>query len=112
MPQEQAMTEAHVAQDKLMQDFSAVVSDTERLLKSLAGVTGEKAQAVRADIERNLETARVRLSEIERAAVERGRAAVHATDAYVHENPWQSVAAAAAIAGIAGMVIGLLIARK
>ena len=106
------MTQAQAVQEKLMEDFSTVVSDTERLLKSLAGATGEKAQAVRADIERNLETARMRLSEIERAALERGRAAAQATDAYVHDHPWQSVAAAAAIAGVAGIVVGLLIARK
>lgn len=105
------MSDTHV-QDKLMEDFTAVVADTERLLKTLASATGEKAQGVRADIERNLETARTRLGEIERAAVERSRAAALATDEYVHQHPWQSIVAASAVAAIAGMVVGLLIARR
>ena len=95
-----------------MEDFSTVVADTERLLKSLAGATGEKAQGVRADIERNLEVARERLADIEKVAVERGRAAAQATDQYVHEHPWQSIMAASAVAAIAGMVVGLLISRR
>ena len=106
------MNETQAAQDKLMEDFTTVVADTERLLKTLASATGEKAQVVRADIERNLQMARARLGEIERAAVERSRAAARATDEYVHEHPWQSIMAASAVAAIAGMVVGLLIARR
>ena len=106
------MSNTQNAQDRLMEDFTTVVADTERLLKTLAGATGEKAQGVRAEIERNVEIARARLVEIEKAAVERGRAAAQATDAYVHEHPWQSLMAASAVAAIAGVVVGLLIARR
>ena len=106
------MSETQSAQDRLMEDFTTVVADTERLLKTLAGATGEKAQGVRAEIDRNLEVAKARLAEIEKVAVERGRAAAQATDQYVHEHPWQSIAAASAVAAIAGVVVGLLIARR
>ena len=106
------MSNTQNAQDRLMEDFTAVVVDTERLLKTLAGATGEKAQGVRAEIERNLEVARERLAAIEKSAMERGRAAAQATDQYVHEHPWQSVMAASAVAAIAGMVVGLLISRR
>lgn len=106
------MSNTQNAQERLMEDFTTVVADTERLLKTLAGATGEKAQGIRADIERNVEVARARLAQIEQAAVERGRAAAQATDQYVHEHPWQSVMAASAVAAIAGMVVGLLISRR
>ena len=106
------MSNTQSAQERLMEDFTSVVADTERLLKTLAGATGEKAQGVRAEIDRNLELAKARLAEIEKAAVERGRAAALATDEYVHEHPWQSIMAASAVAAIAGVVVGLLIARR
>ncbi len=41
-------------------------------------------------------------------ALEKSKAAAHATDEYVHENPWRSIVAAAGV----GVLIGLLIARR
>ena len=47
--------------DKLIEDFNAVIADTEQLLKSVAAVGGEKAGAMRASAEQNLNAARERL---------------------------------------------------
>ena len=41
--------------DKLVEDFNAVITDTEQLLKSLAASGGEKAGAIRASVEEHLE---------------------------------------------------------
>lgn len=106
------MTDVTEAKERLMQDFNQVVSDTEQLLKSLSSAGGEKAQALRAKIEANVGSARERLREIEEIALERGGAAAKATDAYVRENPWQSMAAVAGIAAIAGLVVGLMLNRR
>ena len=97
---------------KLIDDFNAVIEDTEKLLKSLAAAGAEKGSALRASAEQNLEVARRRLQELQGEAVERSRAAAKATDEYVRENPWQSLGIVAALAALAGFVVGLLMNRR
>ena len=108
------MTHASIdaTKDRLVEDFNAVISDTEQLLKSVAAGGGEKATALRATIEQNLKAAKDRLQGLEEAATARARAAAKATDNYVHGHPWQSVGVAAGVAGIVGIVIGLLLNRR
>jgi ElaB/YqjD/DUF883 family membrane-anchored ribosome-binding protein len=104
------MTQA--TRDKLMEDFSAVIADTEALLKSMAAVGGEQAKSLRADLESKLQVSRERLKAFEQDALERTRAAAKATDEYVHANPWQSIAIAACVAAVAGLVVGLILNRR
>lgn len=107
------MTESVAAsRRKLIEDFNAVVEDTEKLLKALAASGAEKGTALRASAEHNLETARARLKELQDDALERSRAAAKATDEYVRENPWQSIGVVALIAALAGFVIGLMMNRR
>lgn len=98
--------------DKLVEDFNAVITDTEQLLKSLAASGGEKAGAIRASVEEHLEVARQRLRDLEDLAMERTRAAARATDGYVRDNPWQSIGIAAGVAAIAGVIVGLMLNRR
>lgn len=106
------MAGTEVSRDKLLQDFNDVINDTEQLLKSIAAGGGEKAQALRATVEQNLKVARQRLQEFEQTAVDRARSAAKATDEYVHVHPWQSLAVAAGVAAVVGIVIGLLLNRR
>jgi ElaB/YqjD/DUF883 family membrane-anchored ribosome-binding protein len=106
------MTSAVVKRDELVNEFNTVVADTEHLLKSIAAAGGEKAQAMRSTVEQNLVAARERLQGLEQAAEARARSAVKATDQYVHGHPWQSVAIAAGIGALAGIVVGLMLNRK
>src|SRR5258708_28452577 len=106
------MSETNAVKDKLIEDFNAVPSDIEELLKAIANAGGEKAQGLRDDLDRNLQAARERLGRLEERAREGTRAAANQADNYVHENPWQSIALAAGIAPIAGGVVGPLISRK
>jgi ElaB/YqjD/DUF883 family membrane-anchored ribosome-binding protein len=101
-----------VARDKLVQDFRAVIADTEELMKSAAAVGGEKATAWRAGVEQNLKAAKEKLAQLEQAAVEKSKAAARATDNYVHENPWQSIGVTAGVSVLVGITIGLLLNRK
>lgn len=105
-------TTIDVSKQKLVQDFNAVVADTERLLEALAAAGAEKGSALRTTAEKSLESARHTLEELEQGALERTRAAAKATDAYVRENPWQSVGVAAALAALVGLVLGLLMGRR
>ena len=97
---------------KLVEDFNAVIADTEELLKALAASGAEKGSALRTSAEQNLAEAKLRLRELKGEAVERTHLAAEAADKYVRENPWQSVGLVALIAGLAGFVIGLLMNRR
>jgi ElaB/YqjD/DUF883 family membrane-anchored ribosome-binding protein len=94
--------------DRLMRDLKAVVSDTQDLLKATAGDASERATKARAQAQRSLHQAQERLAEMEQHFGERARAAAHATNAYVHDNPWPSMGVAASV----GIFLGLLIARR
>jgi ElaB/YqjD/DUF883 family membrane-anchored ribosome-binding protein len=101
-----------VTKEKLIEDFNAVITDTEQLLKSFAASGGEKAAELRASMEQNLKAARERLLSLEQAAETKARATANATDEYVHEHPWQSIGIAAAISALLGIVVGLLLNRR
>jgi ElaB/YqjD/DUF883 family membrane-anchored ribosome-binding protein len=92
----------------LMDDLRKVVHDTEALLRATEGQLGEKADDARQRVQAALENARTRLKAVQGSAAEMGEEAVRATETYVRENPWQAVGIAAG----AGLVLGLLIARR
>jgi len=103
------MSEAtQVPKEKLVADFKAVIADAEELLRVTAGEAGEKAKSVRSRIEQKLEAAKADLAEAKAAAIDKAKAAGHAADDYVHENPWRSVGIAAGV----GLIVGLLISRR
>ena len=106
------MANARTATDKLIEDFAVVIEDSQQLLKAMAAAPGERAQALRGDLERKLGEAKKRLDELHDAALEKGREAARQTDEYVHENPWQSIAVGAGVAAIIGIAIGVLLADR
>jgi ElaB/YqjD/DUF883 family membrane-anchored ribosome-binding protein len=105
-------TPTDVTKEKLFDEFNTVISETEQLLKSVATASGDKAGALKADVERRLTAAGARLEEIRLQALGQAKQAAQATDDYVQANPWQSIGIAAALAAATGLVAGLLIARR
>ena len=97
-----------VSKEKLVADLKVVVADAEELLRATASQAGEKVSAARARIEASLATAKVKLTDAERALLEKSKLAAKATDDYVRQNPWQAVG----IAAMAGLVLGILISRR
>jgi ElaB/YqjD/DUF883 family membrane-anchored ribosome-binding protein len=96
------------ARKKLVDDFKALVTDTEELLRATANQTGERASAVRARVEERLRKAKEAVDELREDVVERSRAAAEAADRTVREHPWESVAVAAAV----GFLLGMLTSRR
>jgi ElaB/YqjD/DUF883 family membrane-anchored ribosome-binding protein len=106
------MANTRAAKDKLFEDFGLVIEDSQQLLKALASAPGERAQALRGDLELKLGEARKRLDDLQESALERGREAARQTDEYVHDNPWQSIAIGAGVAAVIGIAIGVLLADR
>lgn len=96
------------SRDKLVDEFSSVLSEAESLLDKAAKETGDKARDLRSQVEARLLSAKLKLQELEGEAVDRAKAAARVTDDYVHDHPWQAVGLAAGI----GLVIGLLMSRR
>lgn len=89
-------------------DLKVVVTDTEALLRETANQGGAKLAEVRAKAEESLGVVKVRMAQAQTALLVKTKEAAKATDAYVHENPWQ----AAGIAAGVGLLVGLLIGRR
>ena len=107
-----SVASVEVTQERLFEEFNAVVAETEQLLKSLAGAGSDKAGAMMASVEKGLSAAGDRLEKIRSEAAAQASAAARATDHYVQGNPWQAVGIVAALAATTGLVAGLLIARR
>jgi ElaB/YqjD/DUF883 family membrane-anchored ribosome-binding protein len=98
----------NASRDKLMTDVKAVVADAEAYLDASVGQTGEAYTAARQKLENTLDVARVQVAEVtHRVLAEKTRAAARATDTYVHEKPWESIAMGVGV----GLLLGLLLAR-
>lgn len=94
--------------DKLMSDLKLVIADAEELLRVTADQAGGAAVEVRGRIQGRLQQAKAELAHLQEAAVAKMKAAGHATDEFVHENPWKSIGIGAGV----GLLVGLLIGRR
>jgi ElaB/YqjD/DUF883 family membrane-anchored ribosome-binding protein len=96
------------SREQLMADLKLVVADAEALLKLSADDASDHARDLRARLAERLTDVRHRLADWQAHASEKVKAAGHAADDYVHEHPWQSIAAGAGV----GLLVGLLIGRR
>ena len=96
------------ARDQLMSDLKSVIQDAESWLRNGSQMTGDELAAARAKFERTLSSAKADLIRLEETVVQRTKEAAKATDEFVTENPWKAVGVGAA----AGILIGMLIARR
>lgn len=94
--------------DQLVANLRRVVSDAEDLLAATAGQTDTKITELRARARENLLLAREKLADADAVLRARARQAAEYTDEYVHDNPWSSIGAAAAL----GILIGVLLGRR
>jgi ElaB/YqjD/DUF883 family membrane-anchored ribosome-binding protein len=95
-----------VQKDKLMNDLRAVINDAEELLRLTADEVGEGATQVRGRIQSRLAGAKAELLHLQSLAVAKAKAAGHAADEFVHENPWKSIGIAAGVALLVGLLVG------
>ena len=89
-------------------DMKTLVKDAQDLLREASLASGEKADELRAKGLALLDTAMEKAHEVQAVALEKGKAAAHSTDEFVHEHPWKAVGIAAGV----GLVVGMLISRR
>jgi ElaB/YqjD/DUF883 family membrane-anchored ribosome-binding protein len=94
--------------DDLMKDFGLLLTEVETLLQRAGTAAGAPADALQAEVNSKLLTAKQRLLELEGPAADAAKAVKRATEDYVHQNPWQSIGIAAAL----GFLAGILLTRR
>ena len=96
------------ARGKMVDEFSAVLTEAEDMLKRASNETADRAKDLRSHVEAKLLTAKLRLQELQGQAVDRAKETARATDDYVHDNPWQAIG----VAAVLGFAVGLLMNRR
>jgi len=99
------MADNEISREKLVDEFSAVLSEAEEMLKRAANETGERAKDLRSQVEAKLLAAKLQLQELQGLATDRAKDAARATDDYVHDHPWQAIGVAAAVGFFAGLLL-------
>lgn len=102
------MTDTTAQKDKLMNDLRVGIADAGELLRMTADQAGESASNVRSRVQTRMNQAKEDLVHLQEAAIVKAKEAGHATDEFVHDNPWKSIGIAAGV----GLVVGLLISRR
>lgn len=96
------------ARSRITHDLRTMIADSEDLLNAVGSVSGEGFSAARTAFEEKLRAAKTRLAEASQPILDRTRETAAVADNYVHGNPWST----AGIAIAAGVLIGLLVARR
>jgi ElaB/YqjD/DUF883 family membrane-anchored ribosome-binding protein len=89
-------------------DMKTLVKDAQSLLTSAASLTGTKADELRERGMRMLDAALGKSSQYKDQAMVKGKELAKNADVYVKDNPWRTVAAAAGV----GLLVGVLLGRK
>ena len=100
--------DAGEVQEILLESLKAALGEAEGLLRSAANATGDQAAELRARAVDSLRATRESLYDTQESLLRQGKKAIREADDYVHDNPWQAVAAV----GVVGLLLGLLISRR
>lgn len=96
------------AGSSLARESSNLMSDLGDMVKSATPFSAEDLARAKETITARVTAARDSVVKFGGEVATRARSTATATDTYVHEKPWQSIAIGAA----AGLLIGMLLARR
>ncbi|WP_229519274.1 DUF883 family protein [Massilia rhizosphaerae] len=88
--------------------MKALVRDAQSLLSAAASLTGNKADELRERGMELLDQALGRAGKYQDQAMVKGKELAHSADVYVKDNPWRTVAMAAGV----GLLLGVILGRK
>ncbi len=96
------------ARRELVSECKRLLADTEALLDRAKTVSSDAYALAREELDRKIAVLRSRYDDLADEASIRTQRARDTTDRYVRENPWQSIAIAAA----AGAILGVAFTRR
>jgi ElaB/YqjD/DUF883 family membrane-anchored ribosome-binding protein len=96
------------SKERLAQNLRHLVDEADALMKNAVNAGEHQVDATRAKLESQLRQLRTQIDDIEDTLVHRTRKAVRATDEAVHAHPYTAIG----IAGLAGVLLGALLARR
>jgi ElaB/YqjD/DUF883 family membrane-anchored ribosome-binding protein len=96
------------AMQDTLKDISTMIEDVERLFQRVASEGGQCAGESVDHLRESLGSIRERFTKLEHRVQHQVRRRMRETNRYVHENPWQTIGVAAAVA----YVLGALTARR
>jgi ElaB/YqjD/DUF883 family membrane-anchored ribosome-binding protein len=98
--------------DNTVVELNRVITQAEELLKTLGEEGGAAVDAVRQRVARTVNQARVRLADAGTRVRGAATDAAKATDSYVRENPWRSIAYGAAAGAVVALIATTLLRRE
>lgn len=99
-------SDLNAAGARIAEDFRALTTHAEELLKATKSASGEGVEMARKHLTESLKQAKDRAMDAESHAFERGKAALDATSGMVRERPWQALAAAVLLGAVLGCLAG------
>ena len=99
---------AETSREHLATSLRELVAESVELVKHIQRSGGEQLQVARDRFETTLASAREELESMQDTAMRRARRAAKVADETVHQHPYASMGAAAAV----GALIGMLITRR
>lgn len=94
--------------EALLKEIRSVLNEVENLYQEGAERGEEETKALKAKLKEQLNAAQSKLHSFEERTVEQVRHHAKAADEYVNEKPYYAMG----IAGLAGLVIGILLNRR
>jgi ElaB/YqjD/DUF883 family membrane-anchored ribosome-binding protein len=96
-----------VSSQQVLEDLMRVLGDIDELVKAQAAKPpGEAAPEADPELERKLAAIRARIDGVKDAITRELHRRVESIDNYFRENTWKTVGTAAALAFIAGLLVG------
>ncbi|MES2299972.1 MAG: DUF883 family protein [Pseudomonadota bacterium] len=87
-------------------DVKTLLKDAQELFQAAATLSGEKADEMRARAMKVLDAALGKAQQAQSQAIVKGKELAQSADVYVKENPWRTIATAAGLALLVGVILG------
>ncbi len=87
-------------------DANKLAKDAHALFQAAAALSGEKAEEMRIRAVNLLETAMLKAQDAQTNAIIASKKMAASADGYVKENPWRTVAVAAGMGLLTGVILG------
>ncbi|ABJ11984.1 YqjD family protein [Pseudomonas aeruginosa] len=95
-------------QDQAMAELQDLIAEVDQLMSGTGSLAGKEGANLREQINSVLHRGRDAIERTRRGVVQRSQAAAEATEEYVEDHPWQTIAVSAG----AGFLLGLLVGRR